>query len=652
MTRFYAFFHCNLLFSSIPEEQRAAVVRNCYWPMLRLADRPGIRIGIEAPASTLEFAAAADPTWLEALQEGLDRGRVELIGSGYVQAIGPLLPAAANRLNLAFGQRRYEQLLGRRPTVALINEQCFAAGLVPLYREAGFDALIMEWENARLAAPETHPHRWSAARVAAPDGSTMRVLWHQTLISQQMQRAAHGETSLDEFFASLARRRNDASADPIVALYGGDAEIFDFRPGRFVTEPERNARSEWDVLGDAFERALREPGAQFVHASELASQTPADAPIVATQSAAHPIATKKQFKYNVVRWAASGRNSLGINTRCARLSLAIGATPDDETARALCLAWASDARTHITLPRWQAHEEALAALEQRFAPALPVAPQIRGTGAAKRPTPEQRFVQVETDAISMTLNLRRGLSIERAAPRGDNESWCGTVAHGYFDDIAIGADWYTGNLVFRAPLKHQVTDLEPAEPVPVEDPAGQWTGFEARIDSPLGPIWKRVVARHDRPTIEITTRLDWAELPRGSLRLGHLTLDPRAFDAGKLAYATHNGGEQAERFLMNGVPFDHGAAVSHLVTATTALGATEGAFWFDDGTRRLTMRCDRNYAALVPMIAWHPTDHGYLCRAWWSAQELDDTAIERGPLPAAEVPLAFRFELAFGPAGT
>ena len=33
----FAFFHLNLVFSSIEEERRDEVIARCYWPLLRLA---------------------------------------------------------------------------------------------------------------------------------------------------------------------------------------------------------------------------------------------------------------------------------------------------------------------------------------------------------------------------------------------------------------------------------------------------------------------------------------------------------------------------------------------------------------------------------------------------------------------------------------
>src|SRR5665213_853857 len=80
--RLFAFFHLNVAFSSIEEEQRAEVIAKCYWPLLRLAETNG-PIGIEASGFTLEEIAARDPAWITAAKNLLAQGKIELIGSGY-----------------------------------------------------------------------------------------------------------------------------------------------------------------------------------------------------------------------------------------------------------------------------------------------------------------------------------------------------------------------------------------------------------------------------------------------------------------------------------------------------------------------------------------------------------------------------------------
>jgi hypothetical protein len=131
----FSFFHLNLAYSAIEEEQRPAVIQRCYWPLLNLAEKHNLPFSIELSAYTLEQIAAVDPAWIEKFKWLISHGRCELIGCGYAQVIGPLVPADMNAANLRIGMQVYESILGLRPTVALVNEQA---------------ALLVKDQSARL----------------------------------------------------------------------------------------------------------------------------------------------------------------------------------------------------------------------------------------------------------------------------------------------------------------------------------------------------------------------------------------------------------------------------------------------------------------------------------------------------------------------
>src|ERR1700689_2163704 len=108
--RVFAFFHLNLAFSSIEEERRGEVIARCYWPLLKLAERIG-PLGLEISGYTLEEIAARDPAWIARARQLIAEGRIELIGSGYSQMIGPLVPERVTRENLRLGAEAYDRFL-------------------------------------------------------------------------------------------------------------------------------------------------------------------------------------------------------------------------------------------------------------------------------------------------------------------------------------------------------------------------------------------------------------------------------------------------------------------------------------------------------------------------------------------------------------
>ena len=177
-------------------------------------------------------------------------GRIELIGSGYAQVIGPLVPAEVNAANLRIGNAVYESLLGVRPSLALVNEQAYSAGLVGLYLDAGYRAILMDWDNPGAHHPEWHPEtRHLPQRALGTDGRSIALLWTNTVAFQKLQRFAHGDIALADYLGWLRGRHGES--DRALCLYASDAEIFDFRPGRYKTEETCSGR-EWDVLAMAF----------------------------------------------------------------------------------------------------------------------------------------------------------------------------------------------------------------------------------------------------------------------------------------------------------------------------------------------------------------------------------------------------------------
>jgi hypothetical protein len=413
----------------------------------------------------------------------------------------------------------------------------------------------------------------------------------------------------------------------------------------------------------------------------LAALPPVEAP-ASLATAALPLPTKKQEKYNVLRWAATGRDDLGINSRCYRLAQALTASPSarEDDWRELCFLYASDFRTHITDRRWAAYQERLIAFEARWVsrrisswpglsqpstPKEPVGRPVRslwertqraGRKAAERVVQgkpghdmenQSEFIRLEAGSHGVELNPRRGLAIQRFWRDASEEWLIGTVPFGYYDDISLSADFYSGHVVFQQPGRAQVTDLSPVEPWFAEDDV--WRTVGATVPTSLGPIEKEVRLHRRLPRLDVLFRLAWPGIPMGILRLGHVTANPEAFAVDRLWYETHNGGTLPERFALGGVAFDHGQPVSHLVSARTALGMTEGLLRFGDDQREVAITVLRDSSAVVPMIIWRPLPEGYFFRVSFSAGEIDDTLKPDDSSRAARGAITLGFSLTLGP---
>jgi Uncharacterized conserved protein len=616
----YAVFHMNLAFSSIPTEDHARVIAGCYWPLLRLVEQHDIPLGLELTAYTLDCIEAVDPHWISRFRELLSRQRCELIASGDSQIIGPLIPEEVNRQNLRLGLQRYHSLLGVIPRLAYINEQAVSAGLLDIYLDEGFESVVIEWDNPSSYNPEWQPellHRPQSLKTAS--GRSIKVIWNHAIAFQKFQRYVHGELVLDDYLAYLTKViKPDCMAFP---LYGSDAEVFDYRPGRYNTEAEVIS-GEWQRIETLFLRLVNASEYSWCLPCETLAHWQETVPLALT-SAEHPVSVKKQAKYNITRWALSGRNDLLMNTLCfKRYQELMSASGSEEQWRVLCRLWASDLRTHLTGKRYE--ELPFNASQLSSLPSVIAA----GREDARCYFDEaRRKLHIATDKVRLVLNANRGLSIERLAFASQNfEPVIGTLSHGHFDHISYGADFYSNHLVMeRFRERDRVTDLNKVPYQIHDDQHGLLIRCEQSSKQGRLGKWYRIQGE------SLECGFDFADhlRPEASLRLGFITL----LDCSRRAwYAAHLGSQHLE-FFQSRSDFNQGDPVSSIVSATSAVGATEGIIYLGSGAKGVRLQWDPACCAPLPMLSSQQINDAYLNRLWFSLIEADETLKAGGYLP-------------------
>jgi hypothetical protein len=193
------------------------------------------------------------------------------------------------------------------------------------------------------------------------------------------------------------------------------------------------------------------------------------------------VPVKKQRKYTLARWAVTGRDDIAVNAACQRIYDGMRRSTAADW-KELCYLWSSDFRTHLTEKRWTGFCERLNAAEARWAKSeAPVAVAPQGGSV------ESRYIDIEMPTLRARLDRRRGLAIESLQFTGQCQPVIGGLRHGHFDDIALQADWYTGDCVFEAAGEHKITDLEWCAARIWKNVDGD-TVVHGRIETPRGSL--------------------------------------------------------------------------------------------------------------------------------------------------------------------
>jgi len=624
------------MYSSIEIKERPEVIEKCYWPLLKLAGVEGIPIGIELSGYTLEKISEIDPEWIKTFRKLLKERKIELIGSGYAQIIGPLVSAKVNDWNQKLGLEIYKKILGVRPQIALVNEMAYSGGIIEHYLNNNYKAIIMEWNNPRRYYPEwKNEYRYFPQYAVGTDNRKIALIWADSIAFQKFQRYAQGEIDLEEYLRYLKSHYNNEE-NRYFPLYANDVEVFDFRPNRYDTEVEIGKQKEWQRVRDVFSRINKIDYFKLISSSEILRgfNNKNAGNKLKLESPEQPIPVKKQEKYNIYRWALTGRDDLYINTVCYKIYNAfLKGNPNKEDWRELCYLWQSDFRTHITDKRWGKYLERLDNFKERWNIYSEIKCKSGSQKKIKIPDNNKKFLlnedriflYIETKFIRLSLNKIKGLTI--------NELWfkdiykeplVGTLPHGYYDEISLGADFYSGHAIIEKPGEHRITDLLKSEPEVLSD--GIVIIIRSSISDKNIQFNREYRIYLEDQVLEIVSDI---RVPRRELVIIHpmnITFIPTSFNRASLFYAAHNGGGEIEKFKIRGDVIEHGRSLSPLISAKHGLGATEGLVIIGDKEKQVCIWHDPAKSALIPTIKYQLTENNqYFLRLQYSAQELDET---------------------------
>ncbi len=637
---YYLIFHHNLAFSSIPEGHYRYLIDNVYAKLLDIVEA-GYPLGLEFTGETLELLHRLRPQYLERLQSLCRRGLCEVLCSSYSQAIFPLIPVPVNRWNMAFGHDVCKMFFGRISRLAYLNEQVYSESMPVLYKEIGIRALVFDWMSAGKGNSWPPAYRYQVVR-HAPSG--MLFLWSDSIAFQKFQRAVWDKIDGDDwlkFVASHQELSGELSAGPGgFCLYASDAEVFDYQPGCLTPCSSRQGHL---IRMRQLLAALVETGGRIVPPSAVLDRQQYKIPTVdRVATASYPVRTKKQDKYNVTRWAVTGRETAKMNTLCHQLLAFIQhieAEKGDadgviQLKKELVSLWGSDFRTQTT-------DEKYEAFRNRMGAALSSARLLIGSnkkqnsrlgGTNSRVNSENehwqtlkdgrggesgtvkvqgRRVRVSGKDIVLTLLRDKGLAVESSGFSAvDFTEIVGTIPHGHFADISLGSDFYSGHLVLITQEGRQHTDL--SCPVDTLEFCETDRGLGLRNKRPMELPGLSILKtfRLEGRRLSLTYDLYASDLRPASLRLGIWTLRPWFFDRTSLYYQCHQGGASPERHPLDSRGVQQDMPVNPVVTARHCLGNTSGVLRLGDAKKYIEISTLAAELYSVPLL------HHELCRAW------------------------------------
>ncbi|MBW1799768.1 MAG: alpha-amylase, partial [Deltaproteobacteria bacterium] len=288
----YAIFHANLKFSSVPSDHYSLILDRCYWPILELASQQDIKVGLEFSAFTLETVYEIDPTFVRAFKRCWNEGKCDLIGSGYIQSALPTMPAEVNRKNLEFGNACYRRLMGQAPKIAYLNEQLYSSGLIKLYKDAGYEAIVMDWDNSAAynGFPEEDIYR--PQYVKGTKDHTLRLLWNSSISFQKFQQCVFGEFPVEEYI-DFVKSHYSENNDRSYPIYGSDLEIFDYKPHHSDPHHFAPLQEEMDRIREIFLRLKSLEDVELLTPSEILRRFHSEK-IIKIETSEYPLPCKKQ----------------------------------------------------------------------------------------------------------------------------------------------------------------------------------------------------------------------------------------------------------------------------------------------------------------------------------------------------------------------
>ena len=147
--------HANLQYSQLHPSKRAWVVKESYEKLFdMLFNHPDYKIAFEASGITLKIMAEECPKILTKLKVAIALGKIEPVASPYTHVMMSNIDPALALKTLKDGLDAWEKYTEIRPVTGWNPECTWTNKMAEIYKEAGFNTLIMDADSLFLSFDE------------------------------------------------------------------------------------------------------------------------------------------------------------------------------------------------------------------------------------------------------------------------------------------------------------------------------------------------------------------------------------------------------------------------------------------------------------------------------------------------------------------
>ncbi len=626
----YLFFHLNLFFSSLPENKRKEVIKKCYWPLLNLIEKSDFNIGIEITGWTLKEINKLDQKWIIFFKKLLKQNKTYLIGSSYTQAIFPLIPYKVNIFNIKHGKQIYKNILNQVPKIAYVNEQCFSKSVVDLYKSQKYQTLIMDWDCIKNNKNINHKFKFYPQKLKG-NKNTIDVIWNSSVNFQNFQKTIHSKLNKLEYF-ELFNKQNSFH-EGIVNIYGSDAEIFDFRLKRFENESKISNKisSEWQKIYEVLNE-FKKKKFHFLNLNKLNKinfKSKFKKNLIDITSLKNNLPTKKQKKYNPLRWYVGGQDNYAINTACWRIYL--NNKKNNSVLKKLCYFWSSDFRTHIEKKRWKKFFSQIKKEEKKLVKKNYVNEIISNKFNFRRNNnyllDDKNSIYYNDSKFFFKFDKERGLTLSSFGliKKKLDYPYITKYNQGYYHNDRLNADFYSGhNVVENSNVKF--SDLDQRGEIKIIKKNNFIILSNKFYKKDLINIEKKWYFDTQKKVMYLHNKIRTSAEIFLTMRCNYFNLNDKIFDFNKLKISTKNGGTDKEIFtLRNSDGFYHDEPLSSKFTSQNCFGNTDGNINFSDDKNQINFQIFNEVGIAAPMLNFQKDiNNAYFLRLLMSFKENND----------------------------